>query len=100
MTERDDTTTVAEARTFAGCIQARHARENGALVVVIDNRDGRWQDTEHDALWLTICERHGECLTHGTRRLALWHAPNPTGWCEGCRDDAEAEQQARLDRRG
>jgi len=34
--------------------------------------------------WYTVCEKHGSCVGHSTRRLADSWATSPEDWCEFC----------------
>ena len=70
-------------------VQRRRARETGTVVLVIDNRDRSFDDSEDP--WFTLCDDHGNFVSHATRRLAVWHAPNPLGWCETCMDAERRE---------
>lgn len=62
-------------------IKERKNRLTGTTVLVIDNRDGSFDDT--DLPWFTLCDDHGNICSHPTRKLALWHAPSPE-WCGEC----------------
>lgn len=69
--------------TRAGLIQLRRARETGLLIGVYKNDEA---GLSPEGEYSTVCETHGEVITHETRKLALLHASNPTGWCEACMD--------------
>ncbi len=72
-----------------GCVQLRTARETGTEVGVYRNDQAGLDDDEGRTPWSTVCEEHGEIVSHPTLRLALHHAPNPTGWCEECSGEGE-----------
>lgn len=74
----------------AGLRQYRRARSSGAFIGVYDGIEagmdtggGRWQ---------TLCEDHGNIISHATLALAQAHATEPEEWCEGCRG-AQAERR-------
>lgn len=75
----------APTRVFpGGVVQARKARQNGALVLVV-NGDQYGVDTDGgEAPWSTICEDHGWIVSHRSLATAKSHAPVPTEWCEPC----------------
>lgn len=64
----------------AGLVQLRVARSTGVLVGVYDAVAAGLEDFG----WATVCEPHSGLVIHDTRALAVWHAPAPEGWCEGC----------------
>lgn len=69
-------------------MMTRKNRQTGTMISV-----GRAEDLGVDPSagpWATICEDHGLIVNHRTRELAESHAPDPLGWCEGCREDADA----------
>lgn len=41
----------------------------------MDVAGGRWQ---------TVCEEHGYLISHGTLKLARYHASAPEEWCGVC----------------
>jgi hypothetical protein len=69
------------ANGFAGCVSQRKSRVTGTLVGVYRN-DQAGLDTAEP--WSTVCEDHGHVVSHDTLRLAIWHAADPSGWCESC----------------
>lgn len=74
----------------------RKNRQTGTMISV-----GRAEDLGVDPSagpWATICEDHGLIVNHRTRALAESHAPDPLGWCEGCREDADARNDPAPDR--
>jgi hypothetical protein len=72
-------------------VSERRARQTGALVCVIDNRDGSFDEGEAEIgyTWATLCDDHGNYVMHETRALATAHAADPAGWCEDCADNLE-----------
>ena len=73
---------------LAGCVEQRKARQTRTVVGIYH---GVQSGIEKDPAtpWVTVCEEHGACVCHPTLRLARWHASDPQGWCEECRDKAE-----------
>ncbi len=37
--------------------------------------------------WMTICELHGGCVGHETRKLAEGWLSHPKDWCSGCQEE-------------
>lgn len=75
-----------------GLLQLRFARSTGSLVGVYEA-----VEAGHDGYgFTTLCETHGNLVTHETKTLALHHAPWPEGWCEPCQAlaDLSAEERA------
>lgn len=69
---------------YAGLRDWRKARSSRTHIGVYDGIEagmdtfaGRWQ---------TMCEEHGNIISHETLALARSHASVPEDWCEGCRD--------------
>lgn len=63
----------------------RRARQTGTPVTVAHANDcGLELAPEYGLVWYTVCDAHGSCVGHSSRRLALWHAADPAGWCEEC----------------
>jgi hypothetical protein len=71
---------------YAGCVALRKCRENGVTVGVYNNEQ---QGLDTSEPWSTVCEKHGHIINHQTLKLAMHHASNPLGWCEGCGAEAE-----------
>lgn len=67
-------------------IVTRKNRETGTMISVGRTQAEFGVCMDEPDSWATMCEDHGNFVTHATRKMAEWHAPNPTGWCEGCRD--------------
>lgn len=67
------------ARQWAGYRNAGYARETGTLVVVVNSAEAGL-----DGKWSTICDDHDWVICHETLSQAIYHAPNPLGWCERC----------------
>lgn len=68
-----------------GCVVQRVARKTGTLVGVYHGlQSGIERDPETP--WVTVCEAHGSCVCHGTLALAMSWLPDPTGWCDDCRE--------------
>ena len=40
-------------------------------------------DPSHDGKWTTLCEDHGNNVTHRTKKLAIYHSAVPE-WCYDC----------------
>ena len=74
----------AEVKARAGCIQLRYTRQTGTLVGVYASAEAGMED--YSTLpWTTVCEEHNTLACHTTKKLALYHASDPRGWCEECR---------------
>ena len=65
----------------------RTNRQTGTKVTVYSEGRGDWY---------TVCEDHGECIAHATRRQAEWFAPSPLDWCEGCREAQPVDRSGDL----
>lgn len=66
----------------AGLRQYRQARSSGAYIGVYDG-EAAGMDTDAGR-WQTVCENHGNIISHATLALARGHAVEPEEWCEGC----------------
>lgn len=52
--------------------------------------DGRLAQMDTDAgRWSTVCEKHGNIISHDTLKLALGHSHDVLGWCDDCREAVE-----------
>jgi hypothetical protein len=72
---------------LAGCVIQRRSRISGTLAGLyqaeqagLDPEAGRW---------VTVCEDHAACVNHATLAAARAHLPDPTMWCETCREAAD-----------
>jgi hypothetical protein len=68
----------------------RRNRQTGFEVTVGHAHDVGLEFEQGEVHWYSICEEHGSCLGHRTRRLAEEWAALPWGWCEFCADEYEA----------
>ena len=70
----------------------RRNRQTGTLVTV-----ARADEIGADPIdpWLTICEAHNEFVGHPSKRLAVWHAADPAGWCYSCRTIVDSKEARR-----
>lgn len=76
---------------LCGCVAQTRSRITGTLVGVYHGeQSGMECDPEYP--WLTVCEDHGTLATHRTLKLAREHAPDPTMWCEECRDRTQPSE--------
>ena len=71
-------------------MKARKNRRTGAMVAVVDNRNGHFEVDRDDHgrvvnPWYTVCDTHGYLASHPSRRLAVQWAAYPDDWCEECR---------------
>lgn len=71
---------------LAGCVQQRRAQQTGTLVGVYHAAQAGLED-DPSLPWATVCEVHGNLVCHSTLALARWHAVDPQGWCEDCRNE-------------
>lgn len=67
---------------YAGLRQYRRARSTGHVIGVYD---GEAADMDTFAgRWQTLCEDHGNVISHETLELARQHATQPEEWCDEC----------------
>jgi hypothetical protein len=76
---------------LAGCVQQHRSRKTGTKVGVY-NAEQSGLDPDAGP-WVTVCEDHGFTVNHPTLALAREWAPDPTGWCDVCRDKAKAAEK-------
>jgi hypothetical protein len=69
-------------------VQDRRNRETGTTILLYDNRDGSFDESDENG-WFTVCEEHGSMCSHPTLQLAREWASEPTGWCEECQKLAD-----------
>lgn len=79
------------AEGFAGCVVIRTTRQTGHDVGVYYGPQAHFA-TSPDTPWVTLCEDHGTIIEHQTLKLAMFHASDPKGWCEYCREEDEDEE--------
>jgi hypothetical protein len=67
----------------------RRNRQTGTYITI-----GRSADLGLDPNggWLTICEKHDFIISHDTKGMAVWHSPDPLGWCEGCMEEVREKE--------
>ena len=67
-----------------GMIVTRKVRSTGGRVSV-GLADDFGLDSDGGAMkWYTVCDSHGSCLGHTSRRLAVSWGSAPEEWCEFC----------------
>ena len=64
-------------------VQERRNRESGTVVLIWDNRDGSFDESDSND-WFTQCEEHSFTCSHPTLQLAREWATEPSMWCDGC----------------
>jgi hypothetical protein len=65
-------------------VQTRRVRSTGGLVSV-GLADEFGLDADGGASkWYTVCDVHGSCVGHSSRRLAVSWSSVPADWCEFC----------------
>ena len=67
---------------YAGLRQWTKSRQTGNYVGVYDGKLAG-MDTD-GGRWQTVCEPHGNVISHKTLELALPFAPVPKEWCDRC----------------
>ena len=67
---------------LAGCVSKSRARATGTLVGIY-NAEQADMCTEGGP-WVTVCEPHGQILSHENLRMARMYAPHPGWWCWDC----------------
>lgn len=70
--------------------KTRMNQKIGVEVTVGHAHDVGLEYEQGEVHWYSICDEHGSCLGHRTRRLAEEWAALPWGWCEFCADEYEA----------
>ena len=58
------------------------ARSTGTQVILVDNRDGSYQ--QDGAPWYTLCLNHGLDCRHSTKSAAAAWMAAPEAWCQCC----------------
>ncbi len=72
---------------YAGCV-SRHQSRITKTVVGIYHSEQSGYESDPEIPWVTLCEDHGFLVGHPTLALARQWAPDPTGWCDECRQAA------------
>ena len=67
---------------YAGLRQWTKSRQTGTHVGVYDG-EAAGMDTD-GGRWQTVCEEHGNVISHATLALARAFAPIPSEWCDRC----------------
>jgi hypothetical protein len=70
---------------LAGCVEQRRSRITGTLAGLYQAEQAG-MDPEAGK-WSTVCEDHATCVNHATLAIARAHLPDPTSWCETCREN-------------
>lgn len=63
---------------------SRKARSTGTQVYIED-----MGKSHLDGRYMTVCEDHGGCVHHATRKLAEEWLSHPEDWCPTCRGDEQ-----------
>lgn len=82
-------TKVYEFNNLAGCVSQTKSRITGTLVGIYHGEQSG-MESDPDCPWQTVCEEHSTLVGHSSLKLAREHAPDPTNWCEGCREALES----------
>lgn len=68
-----------------GCVSQTRSRITETMVGIYHGEQSGMQD-EPEYPWITFCEEHGNLVGHQTLSLAKSWAPDPSGWCDDCRE--------------
>ncbi len=68
---------------LVGCVIQCKSRQTGLLVGIYHNEQAGMDAS--GGTWSTVCESHGQLVSHETLALARHHAVDPLGWCEVCK---------------
>lgn len=81
-----------EAKKEAGLVERRRCRLTGFEVGLYNGLESGI-DSDADSPWVTMCEEHGNLVSHRTLRLARSHMVVPE-WCEECQKLMTAREEA------
>jgi hypothetical protein len=70
---------------LTGCVEQRRSRITGTLSGLYQAEQAG-MDAEAGK-WSTVCEDHATCVNHATLAAARAHLPDPTAWCDACREN-------------
>ena len=62
-------------------VKLSRARSTKALIILYYQLD-----SDPSIPWMTVCDTHGYCMGHSTRRDAEAWMVEPEMWCDGCRE--------------
>ena len=71
-------------KNLAGCVTQRKSHESGGLVGLYHAKQA---EVVADNPWITVCEIHGQMVSHMNLQLAYKELPRPSSWCSACRGD-------------
>lgn len=77
---------------LAGCVVQRRVRSTKTLVGVY-HAEQAGIDSDPENPWVTVCEEHGSIVTHRTLAMAMSQLPDPSEFCEDCREEEEETVQ-------
>lgn len=72
---------------LAGCVAQQRSRITRTLAGLY-SAEQAGMDPEAGR-WVTVCEDHSTCINHATLAAARAHLPDPSMWCEACREVLE-----------
>jgi hypothetical protein len=70
---------------LAGCVTQTRSHRTGTLVGLYHSVQAGIED-DPETPWTTVCEKHGSCVCHATMGYARQSLPDPTHWCDDCRE--------------
>ena len=73
---------------LAGCVVQRVSRKTKTLVGLYHSEQAG-MESDPDLPWTTTCEKHSTLVCHETLALARSSVPDPTLWCDDCRQDED-----------
>ena len=74
---------------LAGCVVQRISRKTKTLVGLYSSEQSG-MEIDPEWPWSTVCEEHNTLVSHGSLAAARATLPDPTNWCDECRE-AEAK---------
>lgn len=70
---------------LAGCVVQRISRITKTLVGLYSSEQSG-MESDPELPWSTVCEVHHTLVSHETLAAARATLPDPTNWCDDCRE--------------
>lgn len=74
---------------LAGCVVQRVSRKTRTLVGLYASMQAE-MESDPELPWSTVCEPHHTLVSHETLAAAMATLPDPTNWCDECREEEKA----------
>lgn len=76
---------------LAGCVVQNISKKTGTLTGLYASLQSG-MESDPELPWVTVCEPHNTLVGHPTMDAARYTLPDPTNWCDDCRENEKEKK--------